>query len=212
MDDFDKLLEDVEKLDVELSDPRPFFEEVRGEYLIAAKRVAVAVMTAQRPPDVKVEDWQRRVDRVADRVTAQLLAFGGLVLRVRDAGEPSGALLPPVEQRSSYQAITFADVKEWIRAGQRGEAGGKRITAADEAKIRERGVDAVAADVMKAYFSREPKANYGRLRAAIQRYLIGGQGESDPSMEAIAAAWKEHFTPVLHRDLSDWAAGVVRRF
>lgn len=177
------------------------------------------MLTHLRPPTTKPEEWKRKTDRVVARVGATLLFGGnGIIFRIAEPGGNADGGLAPKEQRPDSQVMTFDDIKDWIRAGQKGEPGAKRITAEDEKFMAdagggEAGINAVASIVMKAYYSSTPKPNYTRLRAAIQRYMLGNRAtQSSPLLDAVAKAWREHFAVVIRRDLKDHAAQLCREF
>jgi len=203
---FDETLAALERMEARLSTPRDFWLGKAAEYHGIARRIAVDVLTHLRPPDQPADTWAAKVDRVADRVTADVSIWGNsLVLGIQDPGEANPGVpvqrLPP----GSAQVVTLDDIREWIRAGLRGEEGGKRITPGDESLIRDRGIDAVAQRVRTAYYSRAPLGAYGRLRSAIQRYFLGAKDkDTDPLLDAVATAWTETFTPIVQRDLEKW--------
>lgn len=216
---FDSMLSRVRKLESDLHQPASFYASMRGEYHQQAIRIAAAVLTQLRPPTAKPEEWKRKTDRVVARVGATLLFGGnGIIFRIAEPGGSSDGGLAPNDQRPDSQVMSFDDIKDWIRAGQKGEPGAKRITAADEKAMAaagggEAGINAVASIVMKAYYSSQPKSNYTRLRAAIQRYMLGNRNtESSPLLDAVAKAWREHFAVVIRRDLKEHAAQICRKF
>lgn len=211
---FDELLSDVRALEAELTAPGSLYQLHRADYFQQARRVAAEVLRLIRPPGMKVEEWSVKVERIVDRVTTEMLiGDNGIIFCIGEPGESADGSLAPKESRPSSQIMSYEDIKEWIRAGIAGEPGGKRITAADETAMRERGIPGVAAVVMKAYYSKKPEARYARLRAAIQRYFMGARKqESVPLLDAVAAAWVEHFAPVITRDLSEYAAELCREF
>ncbi len=211
---FDELLADVHALEAELTAPTSLYQRHRADYYQQARRVAAEVLRLIRPPDFKAAEWNIKVDRIVDRVTTEMAMGGnGIIFGIGEPGEAADGGLAPKESRPSSQQMTYEDIKEWIRAGLEGEPGGKRITAADETAMRERGIPGVATVVMRAYYSKKTEARYTRLRAALQRYFLGARKtESAPLLDAVAVAWVEHFTPVITRDLSDYAAELCREF
>lgn len=211
---FDELLADVRTFEAELAAPTSLYQRHRADYFQQARRVAAEVLRLIRPPEMKAEEWNLKVNRIVDRVTTEMLIGGnGIIFAIGEPGEAADGGLAPKESRPSSQMMSYEDIKEWIRAGVAGEPGGKRMTAADETAMRERGLPGVAAVVMKAYYSSKPDARYTRLRAAIQRYFMGARKqESAPLLDAVAVAWVEHFTPVIIRDLSEYAAELCREF
>jgi hypothetical protein len=211
---FDELLTDVRALEENLREPAPMFARHRADYWRQARRVAAEVLRLLRPPEIKAPEWQAKVERIVDRVTTDLLAgANGIVFSIGDGTRFVDGSLAPNESRPASQVMSYEDIKEWIRAGIAGEPGGKRITAIDEDVMSEKGIPGVAAIVMKAYYSKKPEARYTRLRAAIQRYFLGARKtEAEPLLDAIAVAWVEHFTPVIARDLGEYADGLCRKF
>lgn len=216
---FDSVLGRVRKLESALHQPASFYASKRGEYHQQASRIAEAILIQLRPATTKPEEWKRKTDRVVARVTATLLFGGdGIIFRIAEPGGTTDGGLAPNEQRPESQVMSFEDIKDWIRAGQRGEPGAKRITAADEKVMAkagggEAGINAVASIVMKAYYSSAPKSNYTRLRAAIQRYMLGArETQSSPLLDAVAKAWREHFAVVIRRDLKDHAVQLCKDF
>jgi hypothetical protein len=216
---FEEMVGRVRRLESALHQPASFYASMRGEYHRQATQIAEAILTQLRPPKTKPEDWKRKTDRVVARVTTVLLFGGdGIIFRIAEPGGTADGGLAPNDQRPDSQVMSFDDIKDWIRAGQRGEPGGKRITADDEAYMAkagggEAGINAVAAIVMKAYYSTLPRSNYTRLRAAIQRYMLGNRdSQSSPLLDAIATAWREHFAVVIRRDLKDHAVQLCKEF
>jgi hypothetical protein len=211
---FDKLLTDVRRLEENLARPTMYAER-RAEYHAHAVQVARETLTIIRPPDVSPEEWKRRVDLVVARVMAEVLVTRNGILFSVSSPELAAAdgSLAPNDSRPASQVMSFEDIKEWIRAGQKGEPGGKIITAEDAQRIREQGIDAVASIVMKAYYSAKPDSRYTRLRAAIQRYMLGSRATAAaPLLDTIATAWAEHFSSTIPRDLKTHAAKLCREF
>lgn len=216
---FESMVSRVRKLESALHQPASFYASKRGEYHQQATRLAEVILTQLRPPTTRPEEWKRKTDRVVARVTTVLLFGGdGIIFRIAEPGGPADGGLAPNEQRPDSQVMSFEDIKDWIRAGQRGEPGGKRITADDEDYMAkagggEAGINAVASVVMKAYYSSAPRSNYTRLRAAIQRYMLGNRdAQSSPLLDAVAKAWREHFAVVIRRDLKDHAVQLCQEF
>ncbi|RYD50149.1 MAG: hypothetical protein EOP85_00165 [Verrucomicrobiaceae bacterium] len=210
---FGELLADVRQLEKDLSRPEAFYHSRLPDYQLQAIKTAKEVLRFLRPPAINAREWEIKVNRVADRVSVDPKPGGdGIIFGFRGS-VPADGSLAPYSMRPSSQIVSFDDIRDWIRAGMAGEAGGKRVTAVDEKVMRERGIDGVASVVMKAYHSVTSDARYTRLRAAIQRYMTGSRSTADtPLMEAVAKAWIEHFTPRIKRDLSVHAASVCRRF
>jgi hypothetical protein len=205
---FDQLLSDVRDFEAELAAPASFYARHREEYFQQARLIAMQVLGLSRPPEIKVEEWKRKSDRIIDRIVTELLAGGdGVVFNFGPAdGNVTG-------ERPSSQTMSYEDIKEWIRAGIKGEPGGKRITAIDDEVMSKKGVDGVASVVMKAFYSKKPDPRYARLRSAIQRYFIGARAvESTPLLDSITIAWREHFSVVIPQDLKRYAADLCRRF
>ena len=66
---------------------------------------------------------------------------------------------------------------------------------------------------MRAYYSRKSPANYTRLRRAIQRYLAGASDSTGNALlDAVAAAWMQHFSARFPRDLRGHVDKLVRNF
>lgn len=210
---FKELVHDVKLFEHRLASPPTFYNH-RKEYHQAARKVAENVLRLSRPVDTDAQEWDRKVERILERVISELLIGGnGIIFGVTDPGELKEGGLAPKATRSSSQTMTYDNIKDWIRAGIRGVPGGKRITAIDDAVMQKKGIDGVAQVVMKAYYSSKADARYNRLRAAIQRYFLGGKSkETAPLLDAVAKAWIEHFTPVIRRDLSDYADRICREF
>lgn len=210
---FDQLLTDVKMFERRLASPPTFYNH-RQEYQRTARTVAENVLRLMRPVDMDAREWDRKIERILSRVISELLIGGnGIIFGVTDPGEAKEGVLDPKARRSSSQVMTYDNIKDWIRAGQRGEAGGKRITKIDDEIMAKKGIDGVAQIVMKAYYSSKADARYNRLRAAIQRYFLGDKGkDASPLLDAVAKAWVEHLTPVIRRDLSDYAARLCREF
>jgi hypothetical protein len=212
MASFDDFLSRIEEFEAKLASPRDFFEPRLEHYLALAKRIAIETLRGMRPPETEAFTWKKRVEDIADRVTAVLMAGGdGILLSLNEQAGGEGEL-PVKEDRSRLQAVTFQDVEDWIVAGQQGEPGGKRITSEDEEVLRKRGVHGVAATVMKAYYSSEPRANYERLRQAIQRYLMGRNNDpANPMFEALRVAWLEAFSVIVLADLRAWVDAEAKK-
>lgn len=203
MPSFSQTLADLERLESTWRTPREFFAARQPDYLATAASLARRVLMAAMPPDANAIEWRRKTDTVVARVTADLMLSGGILLGVSNPPDPEGNLEGDKTLRPLNQQVTHADVVEWIKAGERGDPGGKRITAQDREKIAAKGYDAVATVVMRAYYSRKSVSSYPRLRKAIQVYLTGaGEAAADPLLDQIAAAWEAHFEPRLARDRS----------
>lgn len=210
---FEQLLHDVKLFEHRLASPPTFYHH-RQEYHATARRIAADVLRLMRPVDTDAKEWDRKIARILDRVVSELLLGGnGIIFGVTDPGEAQEGTLDPKATRRPSQVMTYDNIKDWIRAGIRGEPGGKRITAIDDAVMQKKGIDGVAQIVMKAYYSSAADARYNRLRAAIQRYFLGGKSkQSTPLLDAVAQAWLAHFTPAIHRDLADYATRICREF
>lgn len=205
---FDELLADVDRLERELEEPASFYREHREEYYRQAAEITRRVLMMAAPQGANPHDWKRKVERIVDRVTAELLVGNnGIVFTF-------GADLETADgQRPVKQVMTYTDIEEWIKAGLEGVDGGKRITAIDEKVMAEKGIKGVASIVMKAYYSRNPDARYERLRRAIQRYFLGARpAAEEPLLDLVAAAWHAHFSVVIADDLERHAAELCRRF
>ena len=201
MPSFPSTLSDLANLESKWRTPREFFAARQPDYLATAASIARRVLMAAMPPEANPADWKRKTEVVVARITADLMLSGGIHLAISNPPDPDGALSAEKSERPTSQKITHAQVVEWIKAGERGDPGGKRITAEDRASIAKHGYDAKATIVMRAYYSRQSVAAYSRLRKAIQRYFSGaGELADDPLLDAVAAAWEAHFETRLHRD------------
>lgn len=210
---FDELIEEVRELDKALSSPESFYRDHVDSYHAEARRIAEKVLIDARPATADRVDWARKARLVADRVAAHLMLGGGMVLSLAASKASDGSLEPDKNNRPFEQRMSHADIVEWIKAGQEGRPGGKRITPDDEAFIRKHGINAKATIVMRAYYSREPMSSYRRLRRAIQDYFFGTEKtDTDPLLDAISVAWTEYFSVRFPQDMADHVTRVVRRF
>jgi hypothetical protein len=199
------LIRETAAIETQMHSPADFYAERSGHYLMIAKQIARSVMITMRPPESDPDRWQRRVDEIADEITIRLLSAGnGLNLTLID--RPSGSVNPEVGERSGVEAITFEDVMQWIRDGQEGKPGGKRIEPEDEEAFQsEAGMRGRASIIMKAYYGLEPRPEWQALRNHIQRWMRGeGIREPDKFLSAITAAWQENFGSILADDLRKW--------
>jgi len=203
----DQFIQRTQKFEERLRSPREFFALKATDYLLTARRIARETMITLRPPDSDPVQWSKRVDEVADSVTAALLrSQDGMVFSIRPKRDDGS--LPGKDQRSPVQAITFDDVMQWIQDGLDGKPGGKNLTIEDEASLQtEKGRKARATIIMKAYYGLEPNDAWSRLRGHIQRWVRREDAlKPDEFMLAIAAAWKANFVPIVEREMSAWVS------
>lgn len=217
---FDALFRDIGRLDKNLAAPVEHFERKREPYQRTAILLARRVLMASMPADhhgkpERVARWKHRVEVTLDRITTELMLGGwGMVLSISSPPDPEGELDSDKGSRPQNQRVEHKDVVEWIRAGVAGLPGGKKITPRDKEILDKQGENGLATIVMRAYYSRNSPANYTRLRRAIQRYLAGAVESStgDALLDAVAAAWVEHFALRFPRDLKAHVSKVVREF
>ncbi len=225
---FDQLFKDIQKLDRRLFVPRDFYQSKQTAYLATARLVASRVLLAAIPLDHQADPqlelrWKKRVEITLDRITAVLLLGGwGMVLTISEPPASEGGLDPDKSTRPFGERVSHKDVVEWIRAGVAGIEGGKRITDVDRQRLADpkQGENGLASIIMRAYYSRkmgkagEGSPNYVRLRQAIQRYLSGALDKNSGSelLDAVAAAWIEHFSLRFPRDLRIHVTSLVRDF
>ena len=203
----DQFIQRTQKFEERLRSPKEFFALKATDYLLTARRIARETMLTLRPPDSDPVQWSKRVDEVADSVTAALLrSQDGMVFSIRPKRDDGS--LPGKDQRSPVQAITFDDVMQWIQDGLDGKPGGKNLTIEDEASLQtEKGRKARATIIMKAYYGLEPNDAWSRLRGHIQRWVRREDAlKPDEFMLAIAAAWKANFVPIVEREMSAWVS------
>jgi hypothetical protein len=206
---FDKLLTDVRKLETGLRHPVRFFAEKQDTYHATAAAIARRVIIGMRPPETDAAEWARRAEVVISRIVSELMLGGGLAISVEDAANAAPAPQPGGNPANP----TRDDIVEWIRAGLRGEAGGKRITDADRERIARHGERAVATIVRRAVYSDRNSPSYHRLRRAIHSYLSGaGDAVADDMLRAVLTAWEVHFSVRASRDLAAYVADVARKF
>jgi len=217
---FSDLIRDTEKLEADLTAPVAAYRGMRDPYHLTARLVAARVLMAAMPADhhgkpERIERWKHRVDVTLDRITTDLMLGGwGMVLSVSSPPDPEGELDPDKHNRPQAQRVDHKDVVEWIRDGIAGRPGGKHITERDRKVLAEQGERGLATIVMRAYYSRKSPANYTRLRRAIQRYLAGAVESSTGNalLDAVAAAWMQHFSARFPRDLKAHVARLIRNF
>lgn len=211
---FNEVMADVVELESKLESPAEFYASHRAEYVRQAVQIAREVLSAMRPPETSQEDWQRKSQRVVSRITVDLLADGtGIFFNFGEADDVADGSVLPKDARPDRQMMTYDDIVKWVEAGIRGEPGGKRITKIDQEMLDTKGVKGVASIVTRAYYSFKPDPAYARLRAAIQRYMLGVRAdESDPLLDAVSAAWEAHFEVVIRRDLDDYVASLCDQF
>ncbi len=216
---FDALISEVDILENKLRNPSDFYQEKQPAYHAAAAAIARRILIAARPQEIPPDQWRIKTERIVRRVTAHLVlaGLGGMILTVSAESADDGALDSDKGSRPPSQAMSHNDIMEWVKAGDKGLAGGKRWTSLDRKRFSDagggdKGYAAIASIVMRAYYSRKPESSYVRLRRAIQRYVHGAADESagEPLLDAISAAWVEHFTPRLQRDLRHHAAKLIR--
>ena len=218
---FDQLLKDTARFDAKMSSPIQHYASQRAPYLATARLIARRVLMQAIPSDHSSSSelssrWKSRVEVTIDRIMAELLLGGwGMILTI-SSPPPGDGLLDSKETRPQMQQVNHTDVVEWIRAGKSGLEGGKRITARDQSVLSNphQGINSLATIVMRAYYSRRNPPNYLRLRRAIQRYLSGAldQATGNPLLDAVAAAWVEHFSVRFPRDLGAYVSKLVSSF
>lgn len=214
---FDELLLDVAAFDKQMDSPQEFYIGLEQPYRQTAAMIARRILMHNMPEGRDRERWRMKVNRVVESIVSYAMLHGGLEIGMKGDPDTSGSL-DPKESRPYEQSIHHSDVVEWIKAGENGLPGGKRITSEDRKRMAaagggEKGYNAVATIVMRAYYSRKPSGSYVRLRRAIQKYLHGDEEvASSPLLDAVAAAWVEHFTPRLRRDLNAHVSRLVREF
>lgn len=210
---FAEALDHVRSFERDLTSPVSFYAEHRAEYHRQAVVIARKLLLALRPDSTHQDEWHRKVEMIVDRVATDLIASGGgLIFAFAAPRDRADGSLSSSENRPAEQVMSFEDIERWVQAGLDGEPGGKRITAIDWKLLAEKGTRGVASVVMKAYYSSRPDARYTRLRRAIQRYFHGArQQDAEPLLDAVSAAWKEHFAAVIPRDLRKWAVARSRR-
>ncbi len=209
---FEELFSDISVLDKRLSTPTEFHRAEQVSYHHTARLIAKRILLPAMPEGQDPERWKVKVDRALDRITAQLMLDGGMMLAMTSAPPTTGGLANK-ESRPPEQTVTHNDVREWIRAGLEGSEGGKRITDRDRKILADQGEKGLATIVMRAYYSREPIGSYVRLRRVIQTYLHGpAETSGTPLMDAVAAAWMEHFLVRFPRDLNAHVTVLCRQF
>lgn len=208
MTTLDEFIKETHAHEQALREPTAFWKSKEQPYFQTAHAIAARVLRHARPEGMDAEEWSRKSAVILDRIVGQVLVFGlGMELAVT---EPvAGASAKDSQVRPVSDGVSMNEIKRWIRAGQMGEPDGKRITPKDETYIRDRGIDALARIVQRAYYSRRQKSNYARLRVAIQRYLNLDETTSGSMvLDAIATAWEEHFSVRFARDFSRYVAGI----
>lgn len=209
MDDFDKVLRDLAVLERKLANPTPFYAQAQESYHVTAAAIAKRVIISMRPESESEKDWNHRAEIVANRLSSELLLGGGLAIFLDDPANQENK----TQRTANAAAPNRDDIMEWVKAGIRGEPGGKRITAEDAQRINTHGVQGVAAVVRRAIYSDRNVKSYQRLRRAIYRYLSGsGDATADEVMLAVQEAWVQHFTPRQHRDLSRYVSKLTSTF
>lgn len=208
----DKVLAGVRDIERRLTAPAEFYAAHAEKYQSAARQTALEILTALRPPEITEADWSVKVRSTVDRITADPLLFGDVMLiSLSDPASGRDGTHPSHVPAGNQSSISLDDIRKWIEAGLRGEDGGKRITEADRDLIGEKGIDAVALNVKAAVFSNYPKSSYARLRNHIRDYLITREDrETDPLLDAVLAAWMQVFPPLFESDLARWVEKVCR--
>lgn len=200
MKDLGAFILEVKATERRLREPTDFWRAHQDPYFKTAQAIAARTLRTSRPPEITPEVWAHKSAVILNRIVGQLLAFGiGMEIAVTEPdGNTAAAPYRPLATGASQQ-----DLARWIRAGMAGDPEGKRLTTRDTEIIRTQGIEALAYIVQRAYYSQRPKANYARLRNAIQRYLkLDDTTTGSVILDAIATAWEEHFTPRFGRDFS----------
>jgi hypothetical protein len=216
---FAELLSDVASFEKKLATPKAFHLQYREAYHNTARSIARRILMPEMPLNHDPDRWRAKVETVIDRITAELiLGEAGMILTIYPPKGGQGRVSPK-QERPANEIVTHADVVEWIKAGETGVPGGKIITARDRKRMSdagggEKGYNAVATIVMRAYYSLKPQANYVRLRRAIQKYLHGSEDDAtgDKLLDSVAAAWVEHFSVRFPRDMGHYVSGLCRKF
>jgi hypothetical protein len=204
--ELDALIKEVAAIEKGLANPTRFYAARQDAYHSTAFSIARRTILALRPPAADPEEWARRAETVASRILSELMLGGGLAISIADSANDA----TPAEPGGNPSNPTLDDLIQWIRAGLRGEPGGKRITPEDRARIAKYGERAVATVVKRAIYSDRGKPAYQRLRRAVHRYLSGAdEAASDDILDAVLTAWEEHFTIRHERDLKRYVAAVA---
>lgn len=193
----------MEKREERWREPVEFFARHSYRYHQVARQIAEATMRALRPPGAVVERWEQRVREVVEGV---VIRQNGAEL-VLTLGRRRDGMLPENSSRSAVEMVSFRDIEEWIEAGRRGESGGKDLTRQDEHGMSRGNTPTarLAVAIIRAYYGKEPKAEWERLRMHIQNWMRGSDVMKPKEwQQAIIQAWQDALGHIMHRDMAAW--------
>lgn len=178
--------------------PAAFWAAHRERYLEVAKTIVAASLRGGRPPEADPEAWQQGIEDVLALMSSDLFGDGtGMRLLYTPAlaggGDDLGAKL------AEENFAPYDDILRWVEAGQRGDPGGKRLSA------EEQGMDAeeIAARITEVLqWSQQPE-----LLGHLAEFIAGETGAafSQEELEAAFTDARNQIEPILRHDFEDYA-------
>jgi hypothetical protein len=195
----------LQALKLALSRPTEFYSNYLPQWQEHAQRITVAILRHSRPPETDPDDWQRRIETEAARLSA-LLFF--------DADE-IGAILslgirPPVPQSDprhyTLDNMSVKDIERWVEAGrgkQNPDDPGKNLDERDDGKTDPQ----IAWRIIYALKLR--KEGWERLLGHIEDFLGLEAGAAPGLYREILQAWLEQIGPQIRADYRAWIHGRI---
>lgn len=190
-----------------LGRPTEFYALHVEQWREHAARIVVAILQNSRPADANAEDWRRRIDTEAARLSA-LLFFDfdeiGVILTL--------GIRPPVPESDpmhyTLDQVSIQDIERWVEAGR-----GKTDPDAPGKNLDER--DAGKSDLQIAwrilYSLKLRTGHWDRLLWHIQTFIGSDDvGAATGIYTEILQAWMEQLGPQIRRDYRAWLSGKMR--
>ncbi len=207
MDALDRMINNVDQTIISISEPFQHFHENRDRYLSIAKTITQQTLTLLKPIDTGDEDWKRYSTHFINAITAAALS-NGLSISYKGRSEEN-----QLSDNNSPDAITLADIREWVVAGAEGDPEGKDITKADiNPETGEIDVDFTAEKLFNGISDDyNGRVDYSGIRRRVEEWIESGTELIFADLlQAILTAWEVGLTPIIENDYSKYLDKIIK--
>lgn len=198
----------LRKLESQITDFRQFWMDHQHEYRNVAAKIALKIAQVYPNQGDDPSQWRDKCQAFSRGIEVQVVDHQ-LILS-----------MPLLTAGTSNVVITRDVLRRWVEAGERGEDGAKRITAADQELLNkgESGMKQLLFRLSNAFYSNN--VDYNSLRRHITKWARetnGGTSERVKEMPedlliSIKAEWNLWFSVIVPKDLKFWMNQRVRRY